>query len=124
PDLVLRENVPFQELLPLLKRADVFALSSRWEKGICGEGFAIALLEAGAACRPVVTTNSCGVAELMQDGVNGRVVPTEDPEALAGAICDVLENPQSARQMAERLHERVVGEFTLVDVYRKSRQLL
>jgi glycosyltransferase involved in cell wall biosynthesis len=118
-DLLLIESIPHAQIVSLLKRADVFALSSRWEKGVCGEGFAVVLLEAGAAKTPVVTTLSCGATELIEDGVTGRIVPTEDPEALADAISGVLSDPETAMKMALRLNERVVEQFTWKHAYRK-----
>jgi glycosyltransferase involved in cell wall biosynthesis len=118
-DLLLFENIPHAQIVALLLRADVFVFSSRWEKGVCGEGFAMALLEAGAVAKPVVTTLSCGTTELIEDGVTGRIVPTENPEALAEAISDVVSDPESGREMANRLRERIVREFTWKHAYRK-----
>jgi colanic acid/amylovoran biosynthesis glycosyltransferase len=123
-DLLLLQDISHAQVVSLLKRADIFVLSSRWEKGVCGEGFALALLEAGAAAKPVVTTHSCGTTELIEDGVTGRIVPTENPEALAEAICDVLSDPDSAAQMAERLHQHVIEHFTWKQTYRKYIQLV
>jgi len=122
-DLLLLESIPHAQIVSLLKRADLFVLSSRWEKGVCGEGFAMAILEAAAARKPVVSTNSCGISELMRDGDTGRIVPTENPEALAEAMADLLTDSDAAARMAGRLHERVVQEFTWTSAYRKYLQL-
>ena len=78
-DVLLFRDVPHATVLALLRWCDVFVLSSRWEKGVCGEGFAMALLEAAAIQKPVVTTESCGVPELVTSGENGLVVPTDRP---------------------------------------------
>jgi glycosyltransferase involved in cell wall biosynthesis len=123
-DLLLLESIPHAQIVSLLKRADVFVLSSRWEKGVCGEGFAMALLEAGAAKTPVVTTLSCGVTELIEDGVTGRIVPTEDPEALAEAVSGVLSDPKTAMKVALRLNDRIVEQFTWKHAYGKYIRLV
>jgi glycosyltransferase involved in cell wall biosynthesis len=118
-DLLLLENIPHVQIASLLKRADVFAFSTRWKKGVYGEGFGMALLEAGAAKTPIVTTLTGSAAEIIEDGVTGRIVPTEDPEALADAISGVLSDPATAMQMALRLNERVIEQFTWKHAYQK-----
>jgi len=123
-DMLLLENTPPAKVAALLKQADVFALSTRSKKGFYGEGFAIALLEAGAAAKPVVAADSCGVSELIADGITGRVVPPEDPEALAEGICSLLEDPARASQMGRCLHQKVVQNFTNQDMYRKYAELI
>lgn len=103
--------VPHHKIYDLLKHATVFAFATRWRKGVMGEGFAIALLEAGAAELPVVATASCGVEEIIRDGETGSVVPLEDESALAAAISEMLDNPEAARTMGKRLHDVVREQF-------------
>ena len=66
--------------------ADLFVLSSSWE------GRPVALMEALAAGVPAVVTAVGGMPELVQDGVNGRLVPAGDPVALANAIRSLLDD--------------------------------
>lgn len=106
------EDVPHSQIYSLLSRATLFALATRWRKCEMGEGFAIAILEAAAAKVPVVATASCGVQEIIADGETGRMVPLEDARALAGAICELLDEPLAARRMAENLHALVRQRFT------------
>lgn len=74
--------------LPLLARADLFVLSSRWE------GFALALVEAmGCGCPVVSTDCPTGPAMILQDGRLGPLVPPGDPAALAGVMAEVLASP-------------------------------
>jgi glycosyltransferase involved in cell wall biosynthesis len=63
------------------------------------EGLPATLVEAGAACRPVVATAVGGVPDLVAHGVNGLLVPSGDAEALACAIETVLAD----RDLAARL---------------------
>lgn len=117
-DLNLSDSVfclgalPHHKIYDLLKHATLFALATRWRKGIMGEGFAIALLEAAAAKLPVVASASCGVAEIIHNGETGRIVPLEDSAALATAISEMLDHPDKARAMGERLHTLVREQFT------------
>jgi glycosyltransferase involved in cell wall biosynthesis len=72
---------------------DVVALTSR------NEGSPVALIEALAAARPVVSTAVGGVPEVVIDGQTGRTVAVEDAEALARAIIDLLQDRVSAQQL-------------------------
>jgi glycosyltransferase involved in cell wall biosynthesis len=57
------------------------------------EPFGLAIVEAMAAGLPVVAAVSEGAMEIIEDGFSGKLVPTDDPEALAQAINDLLDNP-------------------------------
>jgi glycosyltransferase involved in cell wall biosynthesis len=65
---------------PLLAAADGVVLPSRWE------GLPLVLLEAMARGRPIVATAVGGVAEALEDGVTGTLVPPNDVGALAAAL--------------------------------------
>lgn len=70
-----------------LARASVFALSSRFE------GLPMVLLEAMDSALPVVAFDCpTGPAEVVEDGVNGLLLPPEDTAALAGALCRLIED--------------------------------
>lgn len=104
---------------PAFADADVFALSSRWE------GLPYVVLEAMGHSLPVVVTAVDGVPEAVDDGVTGRLVHAEDPDALAQAIIEVLSDPERAREMGVAGRARVEREFTVeafaracADVYR------
>ena len=76
--------------------ADVFAAAATGQ-----ESFGIVLIEAMAAGVPVVATDIPGYREVVRDGVEGVLVPPEDPVALAAAIGRILDEPDLARSLAE-----------------------
>lgn len=90
-----------------LSAANIFVLPSR------SEGFSNAIVEAMAASLPVVATNVGGNAEAVQDGVSGFIVPSEDPQALAAAIMQLLSDPAKAQAMGIAGKQRVVEKFTI-----------
>ena len=82
------------DVADVLAASDVFVLSSLWE------GMPVALLEAMAAGCTAVSTDVGGVAQVLQDGVTGLLVPPSDPEALAAALLRCVTDPAYARQLA------------------------
>lgn len=104
--VALLRDLPHEQALALLARGDLFVLPSR------NEGFAIALLEAGALGKPIVAADVCGVAELLVDGEDGVIVPPEDPQALAEAIVRELGDATGAARNAKNLRYKVETSFS------------
>ena len=86
--------------LKYLRAADLFVLSS------ATEGLAHVLLEALIVGTPSVATSVGGNPEVVIDGENGRLVPTENPQALADAIRDLLDAPDLRARYAEAGYAR------------------
>ena len=88
--LGLRKDVP-----DILSASDVTVHSS------LREGLPRVVLEALAVGTPVVATAVGGVPDVLADGVNGLLVPPEDPAALAGAVLATLADPEAAARRAQ-----------------------
>lgn len=73
------------------------------------EGFGLVLIEAMAARVPVIATNVAGVRDVVQNGLNGLLVPPRDPAALAASIV-CLQNDERLRQRLIENGLRVVAE--------------
>jgi glycosyltransferase involved in cell wall biosynthesis len=86
---------------------------------ITGEPFGQVIVEAMAAARPVVATRGGGVPEIVRDGVTGLLVPMGDVSAMAGAICELLADPERAAQMGTAGRERVLRQFTVAVTARR-----
>ena len=84
--------------------ADIVVLPS------LAEGSAGVIYEALAAGVPVVTTPEAG--SVVRDGIEGRIVPSRDPETLAKAITEIIEDRPIRERMAYAARERA-QEFTL-----------
>lgn len=97
------EHIGWQEnAAGLMRHLDVLVLPARQEP------FGTVLAEAMAVGTPVVATRVGGLAEVVLDGVTGRLVAPGEPSALAAAILDVLANRatmgRAAREHAQRFH--------------------
>ncbi|MGQ9671488.1 MAG: glycosyltransferase family 4 protein [Desulfosoma sp.] len=74
---------------------DVLVVSSN------NEGTPVSAIEAMAAGRPVVATRVGGLPDIITDSENGYLVPPRDPEALAGAVLRLLQEPELASRMGQ-----------------------
>lgn len=96
------------------RRCAVFVLPSIFTADGGYEPFSNVVLEAMAWGAPVITTLANGAAyDVLEDRVNGRVVPDRDPEALAAALRDLLGDPQRAEAMGRRGRETVRDRFNV-----------
>jgi glycosyltransferase involved in cell wall biosynthesis len=116
-ELGLRDTVRFLGVRPdvpdVLAALDVAALSST------AEGIPLAALEYMEAARPVVATRVGGLAELIEDGVQGLLVEPGDPDALAGAIAALLRDPARREAMGAAGRERRRREYDLDTMVRR-----
>lgn len=99
------------DILSVWRRADIAVIPSRG-----GEGMPRAMLEAAACARPLVVTDVPGCRHFVRDGVEGFVVPTEDPEALANALAQLAKNRSLRERMGKAARERVLMGYTEEDI--------
>ncbi len=97
----LRQDIP-----ELVSAMDILVHAS-----ILPEPFGMVLLEAMACRLPVVATEGGGVGEIVVAGETGVLVPPGEPEAMARAIVNILQDRKAARSMGEAGYERVASEF-------------
>ena len=90
-----------------VRRAHCFALAS------FAEGVPVAVMEAMALGVACVATRVTGVPELIEDGVDGLLVPPADSAALAAAIERLIRNPVLRRQLGENGRAKVLAEYDL-----------
>ncbi len=87
------------------------------------EGMPLTLLEAMATGMPVVTTNTSGMADIVEDGVNGRLVPPADARSLATAVEQLLGSSDIRRQLGQAGQE-TVRSYTWDQAARKLEKVL
>jgi glycosyltransferase involved in cell wall biosynthesis len=98
--LGLRDDIP-----QLLAASDIYVSSSWWE------GLSVALLEAMAAGLPGVVTNVGDTAQIFTSDM-GKLVPPRQPNQLAEAICDMLNQPDKWAQMGTAARDAVIAGYS------------
>lgn len=108
--------VPHEEISEYYENADVFVLPSK------NEGMSNTVLEALAGGLPVITTDTGGTAELIDD--NGQVVPMEDSNALIEAIESYMTTPPLIEQQGRKSRQRAeqMSWTAVADQYMKKYQ--
>jgi colanic acid/amylovoran biosynthesis glycosyltransferase len=111
---------PQDEVRAAYQQATLFALPCRIGRDGNRDGLPTVLLEALACGLPVVTTPVTGNPEIVDDGLNGRLIPENDPAALADALAALLQDETLRRQMSLGARLKVERDF---DVRRNVAQL-
>jgi glycosyltransferase involved in cell wall biosynthesis len=118
--LGLRDRVVFagwtEDPRPMIASLDVFVLPSRLE------GFPLSIVEAMLAEVPVVATDVGSVAEAV-DAETGRLVPVDDPAALAAALAELLDDAALRARLGHAGRRRALERFTSVVMVRSFESL-
>jgi len=96
------------------KEADIFVLSS------LKEGISVAVMEAMAMETPVVVTQVGGMAELIDSGVDGMLIPPENPEKMADTIEKLLKDKELTLSLIQKSRQKIADKFH----HRRSAQIL
>jgi colanic acid/amylovoran biosynthesis glycosyltransferase len=117
--------LPHQEIVRVCRESHVLVAPSVTASGGDVEGIPNALKEAMALGLPVVATRHGGIAELVDDGVSGFLVPERNPAALAERLGFLLDHPERWEAMGRAGRAKVEAEFDaeplndrLVELYR------
>ncbi len=92
-----------------MRACTLFALPSRYEALGC------VYLEAMACAKPVIACSGQGIAEVINDGVNGRLVPVEDSgdAVFVATLAELLEQPEIRQRLGAAARATVVESFTV-----------
>ncbi|MGQ9558655.1 MAG: glycosyltransferase family 4 protein [Desulfurispora sp.] len=108
----MRRDIP-----ELLHSFDIFVLPS------LTEGLPLTVLEAMAAGLPVVASRVGGIPEAVQDGQTGFLVPPGQEVALAEKLGCLVQQPEWRCRMGAAGRQRVLAEFTVQSMVRKTERL-
>jgi glycogen synthase len=113
----INEMVPVEVVTQLYSHAAVFCCPSVYEP------FGLINLEAMACETPVVASAVGGILEVVEDGKTGLLVPPANPDALAGALTRVLENPALGGALGQAGRRRVEDKFAWASVAERTEQV-
>jgi glycosyltransferase involved in cell wall biosynthesis len=120
--LGLKESVIFtgwqRDLAPLYGDLDALVISS------LNEGTPVSVIEALAACCPVVATAVGGLPDLLDHGALGKLTPPGNADALAAAILDTILNPPDGQQAQRLMLDRYGIDRLIQDLASLYRGLL
>lgn len=95
-----------QDVRKYIKQANVVVLPSY------REGVPRSILEAMAMCKPIITADTAGCRETVQEGKNGKIVPVKDSEALAGAMLELFHaGEEELEKMGYYSRQKVLTTF-------------
>ena len=100
-------RVPHMKVPNELDKLDIYVALSRRES----ESFGVAIIEAGAAARPVVVSDAGGLPEVVMDGKTGLIVPRDNPQMAADAILRLVRNRDLRIQLAENGQKHVAENY-------------
>jgi len=98
------------------KASDIFVGASR------SEGLGNAFLSAMASELPVISTREGGLSEFMEDGKTGWVVEKDNPEQIAAAVKDIIENKEKVAKIAKQARAMVLEDYNWDRVAEKMRE--
>lgn len=98
----------------LLEKCHIVAFPSYYREGVPKS-----LIEATAIGRPIITCNSIGCRDTVEDGVNGYIIPIKDSDALAEKLRILIENSDLRLKMGEASRRIAERDFSLELVVRK-----
>lgn len=111
-------HVPDDELYELIERATVVVMPSLYES------FGLVAVEALMHGRPVVASRVGGLAEVVDDGVTGLLVPVGDSAALAGAIGRIVADPALAAALGRSARQVFVDRLEATGAARRLAAVL
>ena len=107
-----------KDIKSILEQSHIMAFPSYYREGVPKS-----LIDACAVGRPIVTTNSIGCKDVVDDGVNGFLVPVKDSEALAQKLRILIEDKELRVRMGKAAREKAEQEFSLEKVIEKHLEI-
>jgi colanic acid/amylovoran biosynthesis glycosyltransferase len=117
---------PQEEIVMLLKEADLFLGPSVNSRDGDREGIPVVIMEAMALGLPVISTYHAGIPELVQNGISGFLVPERDTDALAERLKYLIEHQElwaqmgsAGRDFIEKYHDNDKLNYQLVSIFQQ-----
>jgi glycosyltransferase involved in cell wall biosynthesis len=106
-DNVLIDSYSLEDIKKLYATSDVCLYPST-----SSEPFGLTMLEAMASAKPIIVTNMGGMPEVIQDGINGFIVPVRDFELIATKIITLLDDDKLRNRLGYTGRQMVDSQYT------------
>ena len=125
PKVVFTGRVSHHDLPDYICLGEIFAMPVRSRfSGLEVEGLGIVYLEASACGLPVIVGNSGGAVDAVLDKKTGLLVDGTKSDQIADAICELLANPERAKQMGAAGRDWVINNWQLSSWSEKFNKVL
>jgi len=125
PKVVFAGRVSHHDLPDYICLGEIFAMPVRSRfSGLEVEGLGIVYLEASACGLPVIVGNSGGAVDAVLDKKTGLLVDGTKSDQIADAICELLANPERAKQMGQAGRDWVIKNWQLSNWSEKFNKVL
>jgi phosphatidylinositol alpha-1,6-mannosyltransferase len=125
PKVVFAGRVSHHDLPDYICLGEIFAMPVRSRfSGLEVEGLGIVYLEASACGLPVIVGNSGGAVDAVLDKKTGLLVDGTKSDQIADAICELLANPERAKQMGAAGRDWVIKNWQLSSWSEKFNKVL
>lgn len=107
-----------KDIKSVLEQCHIMAFPSYYREGIPKS-----LIDVCAIGRPIVTTNSIGCKDVVDDGISGFLVPVKNSEALAEKLRILIEDKALRVRMGKAARKKAEQEFSIVNVIEKHLEI-
>ena len=98
--------IPYTKIHKYYQKCDIFCFPT------LGEPFGKAIVEAMACAKPVIASNIGGPKEIIDNGVNGLLVPPANPEKIAEKIINLLEDKHLRKKIGENARKKAIEKYS------------
>jgi len=113
----LRVFPPTESIIQFYELSDIVVLPSKVDS------FPYVMLEAGWFKKPFIGSKTGGIAEFIEDGVNGFLCEPGNVDDLTKKMKFVIEHPHKAKAAAEKLHQKVIEDCNCEKYFEKLVQI-
>lgn len=97
-----------RDIPEILSHLDLLVLAT-----VTHEAFGRVIIEAQASGVPVIATEVGGVVDIIEDNINGLLVPPADPQAIADSVIKIYKDRELARNLAQNAIKKIRSDYTL-----------
>ena len=123
PNIVFKGPLTNKQVQKTLAGSSIFVLPCVISEDGNRDILANVLKEAMAMQIPVITSDICGIQELVEDGVSGILVPPKNPEAIADGIKKLLKNSKLRERMGKEGRKKIEKDFNIKTEFKKLEKI-